>query len=261
MSYGQTELIHTIRRCGLTTGLKVCLDAGDANSYPSGESWLDTSGNGYDFFRGATGAGGEASDPTFNGTAGQRSSGEYWSFDGGDYFRYDTTNETWMQNLHKDNAKFTFIAGVQHGGTGAKSGLCGTGTGTGSAIGVNWHILAGNELIFAVRAGATGVFSDTSTLTPTEDVPSFVAVSLDEAVGASGGFHYLNGVVDTFTSTYTSPSASNATYTLELGARGNGESPLLSTSRLWFFAAWESVALSQEQVNALYMGTRGRMGI
>ena len=46
--------ITMLRRLGLTNGLKLCLDAGDANSYTSGEPWLDTSGNGYDFNRGTT---------------------------------------------------------------------------------------------------------------------------------------------------------------------------------------------------------------
>ena len=106
MSYGHTELITTIRRCGLTTGLKLCLDKGDANSYASGQSWLDVSGNGYDFFLGATG-GAEASDPTSNGTAGGRSPEEYWSFDGVQFFRLASANPTWVNNFHKDNAKFT----------------------------------------------------------------------------------------------------------------------------------------------------------
>src|SRR5688572_10725967 len=102
-------LLTILNGLGLTANLKLCLDAGDNLSAPAAAtSWLDRSGNGYDFFRGTT-SGADATDPTFNGTPGELSAAEYWSFDGGDFFRYDTTNETWMQNLHKNNALLSFF--------------------------------------------------------------------------------------------------------------------------------------------------------
>jgi len=102
-------LIDAITTAGLTSGLQLALDAGDTNSYSgSGQSWLDTSGNGYDFFRGITG-GANSDDPTFNGTSGGISINEYWSFDGDDFFIYDSANETWMNNLHKNNAQWSWL--------------------------------------------------------------------------------------------------------------------------------------------------------
>ncbi len=259
-SYAQTELIHTIRRCGLTSGLKLCLDAGDAASYSSGQSWLDRSGNGFDFFLGATGSS-EASDPTFNGTAGQRTSSVYWSFDGGDYFRYDTTNETWMNNLHKDNAKFTLIAGVQIATLGALIGISGTGSIEGSTTGVTWFTRdTDDRLSLRVRNGASLALSDLTGPVVTAAVPQFVAVSIDEAVGANGGVHYLNGSVVSFTSTYSSPSTGSAGNTMEIGSASGAGNILPSASRLWFFAAWEGVALTLGQLHALYQCTRGRFG-
>lgn len=63
---GGTSLINTLSNLGLLTNLKLCLDAGDLNSYDgSSQTWKDLSGNGTDFYRGAT-SGSEASDPTFN---------------------------------------------------------------------------------------------------------------------------------------------------------------------------------------------------
>lgn len=262
LSYSQTELIHVIRRCGLTSGLKLCLDAGDAASYASGQSWLDTSGNGYDFFLGADGSV-AADDPTFNGTAGQRAPSNYWSFDGGDFFRYDSANETWMQNLHKDNAKFTIVAGVQNGALGDIRSICGT-TGGVNAVGVQFYISDSGEPRLRVRgdSGVSVLFLST-VMTSAEDVPHFMAVSLDEAAGANGASTYLNGVAEYFTSTYTGPSVNSAGYTLEIGSTGSGGTPQLlpATSRLWFIAIWESIVLTKTQVDAVYMGMRGRMGI
>lgn len=263
LSYGQTELIHTIRRCGLTSGLKLCLDAGDANSYSSGQSWLDTSGNGYDFFRGAT-SGAEGSDPTFNGTAGRRSSGEYWSFDGGDFFRYDTTNETWMNNLHKDNAKFTFFAVVQPGGTGAASTrLSSTGVYTVSTC-CEWVLTssASERQTLAIGNGASEVLNQTSVATIISGATHVVAVTLDESVGADGGAFFIDGTWETFTSTYASPSTGSSGNTMHIGCRADEiYGWLFAASRLSMFAAWEGVALSKEQLNALYMHTRGRFGV
>lgn len=92
------KVMDVLTDLGLTSGLRLCLDAGDIASWPgSGTKWLDVSGGGYDFT--ITGA-------TFSGAAGSLS-GSKWSLDGGDYFTYDTTNETWMENLHKNNQSWS----------------------------------------------------------------------------------------------------------------------------------------------------------
>jgi len=263
LSTAQTELIHTIRRCGLTSGLKLCLDAGDANSYASGQSWLDTSGNGYDFFRGAT-SGSEASDPTFNGTAGQRASTNYWSFDGGDFFRYDTTNETWMNNLHKDNAIFAVVAWLY--AVAVTAGQEGTIFGTPDHAvdeGAKLYLDENEIPTLAVWSPSGNALTATSGSAVGLNAWHFIAVSLDEAVGANGGLLVVDGVTTTFTSTYTTPSSGAAAYTMEIGAGGNGTATgiLPSGSRIGMFAAWEGVALTQTQLNALYMSTRGRFGV
>lgn len=261
MSYGQTELIHTIRRCGLTSGLQLCLDAGDAASYSSGQSWLDTSGNGYDFFRGAT-SGAEASDPTFNGTAGRRSSGEYWSFDGGDYFRYDSANETWMNSLHKDNAKFTMMAWMYTGNIAVGSPVMCSAVNT-TQVGILWQIGSSERSEFIACTGSGAALANTAPAGLAMPVSDWgcLALSLDEAVGANGGLWFMNGLISGFTSTYSSPSASNATNTMELGAKGAGVDPCENTTKLGMFAAWSGVALTQTQLNALYQTTRGRFGV
>ena len=255
LSHGHTELIHTIRHCGLTSGLQLCLDAGDALSYTSGQSWLDRSGNGYDFFVGATSSS-EGSDPTFNGTAGRRSSGEYWSFDGGDYFKYNSANETWMENIHKNNAKFTMACWLYIGSTATQSGFAGdyqTGP-----IGFIWqHTNTGGIQFLVVN---TAFVMQVNGSTATAGVWQFHAVSVDEAVGANGGFLLLNLTKVSFTSTYASPSSSAATATFEIGSVGGAREPLTNTSRMGMFAAWTE-ALTETQLTAFYMATRGRFGV
>ena len=258
-SYGQTELIHTIRRCGLTSGLQLCLDAGDALSYSSGQSWLDRSGNGYDFFRGATGSA-AGDDPTFNGTAGNRSPSEYWSFDGGDFFTYDSANETWMDSLHKAGAKFTIMGWVYVPGSITQSSYFWNTSGgavTGSFIEVTQ---ISNQLKLTVRNAGVGVLSiQMSTAVPTNQW-AFIAISLTEATGANGAIFQMNGTQELFTSTYVSPATTAATATAQLGVLTTLPS-LPSASRLGMFAAWEGVALTQTQLNALYQATRGRFGV
>lgn len=257
LAFGQTELIHTIRRCGLTSGLQLCLDTGDALSYTSGQSWLDRSGNGYDFFLGMTGSV-EESDPTFNGTAGRRSSGEYFSYNGSQGHRYDSANETWMNNIHKDNAKFTLLTWVYLPNLTTSNGLIGTSGGT-DVVGFHWFLLSTEQLQIAVWNGGGNVLDSTDTTAGTIGAWNFCAISLDEAVGAGGGLHFMNGTVSTFTSTYTSPSAAAAAYTTEICALGNASFPVENTLRMGMFAAW-NVALTQTQLSALYQGTRGRFG-
>lgn len=259
-SYGQTELIHAIRRCGLTSGLQLCLDAGDAASYSSGQSWLDTSGNGYDFFRGAT-SGAEASDPTFNGTAGQRASTNYWSFDGGDFFRLALANPSWVNDLHKDNAKFTLMTWIYFPDiTSGTPTIFGTNAAT-SNPGVIWYFDTAERHLFQVTHGTGAALLIYTSPSIAIGAWHLFAVSIDEAVGANGAFVYVDGVGTNWTSTYTTPSAAAATSTAEIGAAGSAASPLPNTTRLGMFAAWSGVALTQTQLNALYQTTRGRYGV
>lgn len=252
------DLLYVLRKLGLTSNLRLCLDAGDAESYSSGQSWLDRSGNGYDFFRGADGSA-TGSDPTFNGTAGGRSSAEYWSFDGGDYFTYDTTNETWMQNLHKNNALFTLLMWwyVTSGDTLA---LWGSNGGAGST-GTGMHIYhSASALRFRVVNATATVLDTTSGLTiPTGWV--MIGLSVDEAAGASGGLWFCNGNTETFDTTYSSPSSGNASNTMQIAARGNASNPSANGTRCAQFMAWEGRALTLGEIQAVFQVTRSRFGV
>lgn len=257
------EDFHTvIKKLGLTNGLKLCLDAGHELSAPaSTTTWLDLSGNGYDFFRGST-SGSQSTDPTFNGTVGKRSSGEYWSFDGGDFFEYDAANETWMNNLHKNNAKYTTLAWVYpSGATNSYNGLFGTHGDSSSWRGISFKVTNNNEVMSLNVSNGDGGGGQIqlSTIVPVRNAWSLCGVSLDESTGA--GFFSVNNVIDPFSLTYNSPTASNATHTMQIASVANETRLLTSGSRLACFMMWEGLFLTAEQVQAIYQSTRGRYGV
>lgn len=260
--------IEAIQAAGLTSGLKLCLDTGDAASYTSGQSWLDRSGNGYDFFRGATGSA-EGSDPTFNGTPGGLSLNEYFSMDGGDYFKYDSANEAWMNNLHKNNAKFSFMTFSRPTGA-AGGGFFGTNRGSSATVGLflYWNVTVKTPIMY-VSKGISGTPSmqKTGDTAISSDNWHCVGLTVDEAVGAGGGFMYLDGNYNqvsgsnTFDATYTSPSASNATDTLELCALGNAAGPFASGHRTAINLFWEGVVLTKAQMDSIFTILRSRFAI
>lgn len=253
--------LYVARKLGLTSGLKLVLDAGDKDSYTSGQPWLDLSGNGYDFNRGASSSA-AGDDPTFNGTAGGLTSAEYWSFDAGDQFRYDTTNETWMQNLHKAAAKLTAIFWVYPPLVAATNGLFGTnGTGSGGGIGCHFQYASTGVLTFRVANTPTNCLSASSSGVLVANKWQMATVSVDEAGGASASLFAINDATETFNGAYTSPSASNASQTLELAARGNSNVRIETGARISMVMMWESVALQAGQVRAFFNATRGRFGV
>jgi hypothetical protein len=95
----------------LSDNLLLCLDAGFNGSFDGvtdTQIWKDISGNNRNWYRGATSSS-EASDPTFNGTPGNLSENEYWSFDGGDYFIQES-EDFFVKPLHSDGGQGTIIA-------------------------------------------------------------------------------------------------------------------------------------------------------
>jgi hypothetical protein len=251
-----------IDRLGLTSGLKLCLDASDVNSYSgAGQSWLDTSGNGYDFFRGTTSAS-QSTDPTFNGSAGGQSSSEYWSFDGGDFFTYDSANETWMQNLHKDGAVFSFAAWVYIATTGTPQVFICT-TQYPDRIGFSFYCSSIGTARFAVDNG-TGQAYIEGTLSIPIGQWSFVGVSLTEATGAGGAVYQVNGTQETKTSTYTSPSSASASNITAIGYGTDDSAPIdyiLNGGRMASLVAWEGTAISAAELLSLYNATKSKFGL
>lgn len=261
-TYVAESLMSTLTTLGLTTGLKLCLDAGEGDSYDgSSQSWLDLSGNGCDFFRGTT-SGAQASDPTFNGVADTLSSAEFFSHDGGDFFRYDTTNEAWMNNLHKAAIKATLLAVVKPSALFKRIfGTRGAATNTGFFYSVTPG--TGQQSIFVRNAGVN-VLSSTFTASPNPsaaDAWGVFAVSIQEGV-ASSSFFFSNGVASTpATLTYTLPASGDASFTAEIGTEGNAVFPFETGTSIAMFAAWEGTALTAWQLEQIYNKVRRRFAI
>lgn len=271
VSGGNQTLLQVLTDLSLTGNLKLCLDAGDSDSYTSGQSWLDRSGGGYDFFRGADN-GASSDDPTFNGAAGGLSINEYWSVDGGDFFNYDTTEEAWMNNIHKNNADFSILAWIWQNASADFTPICGDrasntpsfsfyqGIGSGLLIGVD-NTGGGGFGCLNVSADSEGQFAEWS----------LVGLTLDEAAGAGGSFFYRgdsngNGYdqvssVDTFDGTYTSPSASNSADNFNILAQGGNLSVASNNTRLAMLAIWEGGHITKANFDSIWDNTKGRMGL
>lgn len=256
------DLKEIIDGLGLGSNLKLCLDAGDGTSLPAASTkWVDLSGNGYDFFRGTT-AGADATDPTINGSAGGLSSSEYLSFDGGDYLRYDAANEAWMNNLHKDSASFWFVGWVYIVAAASNIRLFGTNNNDLADIGIRFTYTAADVLSLQVSNGSGVTVRNAgsgASLIPTAGAWQFLCLSVDEATAF--GRLGKDGVYVSFTSTYTSPSAAAADWTMEIAAAGNGNVPVPSGTRFAMVAMGEGGYLTEAQMTAIYTATRGRFGV
>ena len=247
-----SSMREVINALGLTTNLKLLLDAGDLASVASGtqDKWTDLSGGGYDFYRG-TGTGSDAADPTFNGTVGGQSSGEYWSFDGGDYFTYDSVSEAWMNNLHKDGARFTVAMWVQLPASGGQIFLVSSYQATVAGITLK-SSLASNHIEFRVGNGGDA-FLATKTGTAHTGAWVFVGLSVDES--GNSCLWNVNGSTQADACTYLSPSTGAADIPMTLLSSGAADKRAAS------LAMWEGTALSAANLAALFAATRGKFGV
>ena len=250
LGFRDHSLLAAIQAAGLTANLKLCVDAGDQNSYASGQKWLDRSGGGYDFFLGADGSA-AADDPVLTGSPGTPLA--YWATDGVTHHRYDTTNETWMEALHKDNAAFTVFCVYRHAGAGSQATVFGTCASAGTNTGVTLEVNTGRQINFNVsNAGSVVLNKDSGGGDVNSNAINMIALSINEATGAGGGFTWANGDIinGPWDSTYTSPAAGNATYTMELGAGGNASNVSGGSVRFYCTAIW-SAALTEANLDAL----------
>lgn len=247
-------LMNIITRQGLTSNLKLCLDSADGSSYTSGQSWADRSGNGYDFFLGADGSA-TATDPTFTGSADSRANSSYFALDGGDYFTYDGgANETWMNNLHKNNALFSVFMVVWLGSIGGTQMLFSTHNG--SNQGVLCYISSSGNWLLESRASGTNQGSPSLNLNLSGDQSGkwlIMGLTVDEAAGNT--YQYSIGDVEatnTGTFSYVTPSASDAVGPMLIGAQVGPSAYLRSGGRLACLAMWEGVGLTAAQHQSLY---------
>jgi len=254
------SLYSIISGLGLTTNLKLCLDAGDSASYdPSIQTneWLDTSGNGYDFFRGS-GTGGDSNDPTFNGTAGGLSSAEYWSFDGADRFTYDTANEAWMTAFHKNSNIGSMVCMFYNLGSGNSYNHFGD---TSSSEGFIFSKNSANQLrVFARNSVSSTVYSFVSSATKTTAGWTYMGFGMDEPSNTLvAKFDTAN---ESSGCTYTAPSSGNAQTRVCIANNAtSGGVAYPNGARLACFAAWQGTPLTATNLTDIYNALKGRFGL
>ena len=263
-----THFLDILQAGSLDTNLKCCLDAGARASYGgSGQTWLDLTTNNADFYLGPDGTS-SAEDPTFNGVAGGLSSDEYFSVDGGDYFRIVGSNPSWIDNLHKDNAQFTILSWIYPGSATDNCQIFGTRGEGNSNVGVD-HYLSHFQIVLlhernvglAVGDGLGNLVMSAFDLDWSGTAWQMTGVSVDEAAGASGSFLFKDTTTFAFDGTYSSPSSSAATYAAEILGAGNAQFPAVSGTRIAMFAIWEGTALSTTDISDIYNDTKGRFGL
>lgn len=244
--------------CGQWNNIMLCLDAADGNSFTSGQSWLDTSGNGYDFFRGTNNTI-EASDPTFNGVANAKSRFEYWSFDGGDRFTYDSAIETWMQNLHKAGAKGTFLIWVYMASVSTLQGFFGTLTSAGNGTGFSVRLTA-NRAIQGILYNNNTLVTEITAPSPLTITNQWVQLAISFDITTATGCYTVNNTGADLTLTVGTPATGAASSNLSIGSQGSGGQPMGAGSRIAAIAFWDRM-MSKEEIFSIYDATRTRFEV
>lgn len=266
---GPDTLRSILGSLGLTSGLQVCLDAGDITSYDgSSQTWTDTSGGGYSFYRGTTSSS-QATDPTFNGVAGRLSTSEYFSYDGGDRFTLAQSAPSWQSGMHKAGGAFTIIQWVYVGNlTSLAPTDAGVGCGdnvssssTDDAIAFTNSSSTQNALSISVQNGSNSIIGNRSTLLLTNNAWQMagVAVTIDTAAIRFA----VNDTTETRTNAGSggSPSSTNSHTPMVIGAvAADGYSSVSSGCRIIGHAVWTQ-ALSAANFAAIYSATRSRLDL
>lgn len=253
------HLLDAINELGISTGLKTCLDIGDSNCVSSGSSQTvtDLSGNANNWYRGATGSS-ESTDPTFSGTAGDYASNTFYYVDSSaDKFTFTGTTPTWINNLHKDGAKYAFLYGVRCGNLsysidGFSSEIfnsmdSSTNTAAGIRIGINQTVSGGKgPPSYGNTFIAVGNGTSTSRIMEWQTSPLIYSynfytqwIVVDEAANMYWrGNGFSSNVVSSTGASYTSPTTANAASVVNLikNYQGADSTPKFG---LGFFAAWE----------------------
>lgn len=230
---------------GLDSGLVRCVDAGSADSYSgSGQIWADLSPAGNDLYLGDDGSA-SANDPTFVGTAGEIGPTTYFRADGNDRFaEVSRVADAWSKN----NALFTASVLFYNISLVGSYPLLSNNDGANS-IGYFIEKLSSNCRVEVGRGGADALQKDT--IGAAIQVGwNLVTVSQDEGAGTL--LIDVNGTTESFTGTYTIPSASDPANVTKVFGYGTGSGFAPANTRLARLAMWNGAALTAPQIAALY---------
>lgn len=190
--------------------------------------------------------------PVFNGVAGGNSANEFFADsttngNGRSYFDL-AANSTFINTLHKSTALFTWYGFISF--PVMDTTILNTINTTATDIGISLTVVTQN-VAFKVGNGTAQATVHTSSTIPFSPARKlFLALSYKASTGA--GIMYSNGAVRTvesFTQTYSSPSASNATRLLKLW----------SGPQIWR-SGFFNKALTAAQLDALYGRYKYKLG-
>lgn len=251
---GKQTFWQMLRSLQVLDDLDFCLDAAATASYPGqGQIWFDLSGNGNNFYLGQNDTEEASNDPTFQGVAGGLSENEYFTkvSSGNRSFWYVNTTAPFAQAWFKNDAKFTLVvvarpiqfptvvhalfsslsSGVSN--IGGIQILCGAANVT-DAISLN-----------VARDSTAAGFSlvESNNFGDIYGVDRFIAVSIDEAVGANGLTFRVDSTTAKKTSTYSSPGTQTTVAPTIIGLGDVG-------ARIYCMAAW-SRRLSDSELDSI----------
>lgn len=236
----------------VTDSLEMHLDAGNSSSYSgSGSTWSDLQ-NSYDFS--ITGA-------TFNGTAGDESSSEYFSHDGsGDYFDLASAHSgTIMRQLGKTTVPFSLEMWV-YTVTGISQYFYASAFSGGSGWGVVKSNTTGShtdKITSVTPDNASSVNAQAGTHTNSAWHQFVVTGQLD---GSTTCTFYEDGAADgTFTD--TGFTATDSSYVPRIGARPNGAALSVKSGHRTAIYRVYSKILSAAEVTQNYDHNKGRFGL
>lgn len=254
-----------LQNLGLDGNMQWCFDAGDIASFATAadQTWVNrgVSSPARDLTLGID-TGASTDDPAFVGTPGGLTGGEYFLFDGGDFFRITSPASSapaWVQSLHQDNAVWALGMWVQLASLSSAQGLFGTFDGNTASRGVYVRVETSGQLRLWVGNGSGSyALAITSTAAIPTGRPVFVGVTLDEAAGT--GTMQIGATQESFTSTYTSPTASNSSAPIRVGSNTGTGSRILSGGRLHGLWLRSGTATSAADMMAFYARSRQRFG-
>lgn len=253
---------QTAQLCGLMSGLKVCVDAGDSASYSgSGQLWTNLAASEPQFDFGLDGTV-EAVDPSFVGTAGRRSSGEYMQFTYADnevFTPNGTPDGSWSDAFHHDGATFTSICYGYYTSTGQNQRIWSDNF-SGAECAFFYTANSNRSLQFdALNAGGSDAFSAGSALLVNDSAWNCMGLSGDEP---NGNWNWLlNLAIETDTGvTYSSPGSLPSSGAFCLGRDATSGSLRGWGGRMAWVLIW-TVALSAPALLAFNMSGRGKWSL
>jgi len=263
-----TSLINEIKNEGLESGLKLCLDAGDINSWPgSGQLWKDLSGNGNHFYLGG-GSGADGADPTFNGTPGGLSQNEYFSVAGGDYFTLAQANPQWVKDLFRvGSASFFVMLRIP---TDANLHIFATEDGTTTHYGGSMKYASDfgkSEGFVFVNSGGSSGYGVLGVGIDAPTFPGLYGLAIATTIASNGDWQVAGSVNDSSggppgpPSAGTVPDTHDPTQTAKIFANGNASQTAASGARIYCLAVWQGVAIDPDASAHMFSMMRNRFGL